>query len=45
MSLPLKTVCIIGGGGSGLTSAKYAAEQGLQPTIFEKTNQPGNLFD
>ena len=42
MSLSLKTVCIIGGGSSGLTSAKHAAEQGLLPTLFEKNNQPGN---
>ena len=39
-----KKVCIIGAGPSGLNSAKYALENGLLPTIFEKSNEIGGLW-
>ncbi len=34
---------IVGGGLSGLTSAKYATEKGLKVLVLEKENQPGGL--
>lgn len=37
-------VAIIGCGRAGLVSAKYALEYGLEPVIFEKTNQVGGLW-
>jgi dimethylaniline monooxygenase (N-oxide forming) len=39
-----KRVAIIGAGPAGLTSAKYALENGLLPTIFEKSNDVGGLW-
>jgi dimethylaniline monooxygenase (N-oxide forming) len=39
-----KKVAIIGAGPAGLTSAKYALQYGLMPTLFEKSNQIGGLW-
>jgi dimethylaniline monooxygenase (N-oxide forming) len=45
MSETRKSVAIIGAGVSGLCSAKYAIENGLIPTIFEKGDKPGGLWN
>ena len=37
-------VAIIGSGPSGIVSAKYCAENGLRPVVFEKENRPGGLW-
>lgn len=39
-----KKVAIIGAGASGLTSAKYALENGLEPVVFEMTDRIGGLW-
>jgi dimethylaniline monooxygenase (N-oxide forming) len=39
-----KSVAIIGAGQAGLASAKYALENGLKPTIFEKSGHIGGLW-
>ncbi|KAI5795292.1 hypothetical protein EDC01DRAFT_630025 [Geopyxis carbonaria] len=39
-----KTVAVIGGGPSGLATAKYLIEFGLQPTIFEARSHVGGLW-
>ena len=39
-----KRVAIIGAGVSGLTSAKYALENGLSPVVFEKSAQISGLW-
>jgi len=39
-----KTVAIIGAGSSGSCAAKYCIENGLNPTIFEKSKYPGGLW-
>ena len=39
-----RRVAIIGAGPSGLTSAKYAIENGLVPTVFEKSNDICGLW-
>ncbi|KAN0039902.1 hypothetical protein ACTA71_007139 [Dictyostelium dimigraforme] len=39
-----KTVCIIGGGPSGLTSCKSALEAGLLPTLLEKNSTIGGVW-
>jgi dimethylaniline monooxygenase (N-oxide forming) len=39
-----KKVAIIGAGRSGLVSAKYALENGLEPHVFEKSSQIGGLW-
>jgi flavin-dependent dehydrogenase len=36
-----KKVAIIGAGSSGSCAAKYALENGLEPTIFEKAKYAG----
>ena len=38
------TVAIIGAGSSGLTAAKYCVENGLLPTIFERSHTIGGLW-
>lgn len=38
-----KKVAIIGAGSSGSCAAKYALENGLEPTIFEKAKYAGFL--
>jgi dimethylaniline monooxygenase (N-oxide forming) len=35
----MKSVAIIGAGPSGLASAKYAIENGLEPVVFDKSNE------
>lgn len=40
-----KTVAIIGAGESGLVSAKYMLENGLEPTIIEKSTFVGGLWN
>lgn len=40
----MKKIAIIGAGRAGLVSAKYALENGLEPTIFEQTSQIGGLW-
>jgi dimethylaniline monooxygenase (N-oxide forming) len=40
----MSSVAIIGGGPSGLTSAKAALENGLKPVVFEKAAQIGGLW-
>ena len=37
-------VAIIGAGMGGLCSAKYSLENGLLPTVFEKSKYPGGLW-
>ena len=44
MNKLVKKVAIIGSGQSGLSSAKYAVENGLQPVIFDKARIPGGLW-
>lgn len=44
MNKIVKKVAIIGSGQSGLTSAKYALENGLQPVVFDKAKIPGGLW-
>lgn len=39
-----KRVAIIGAGAAGLTSAKHAQENGLEPVIFEKSDRVGGLW-
>lgn len=39
-----KRVAIIGAGSSGSCAAKYAAENGLVPTVFERAATPGGLW-
>ena len=39
-----KTVAIIGAGATGMTATKGCLEQGLEPTVFEKTNYSGGLW-
>ena len=39
-----KQVAIIGGGPSGITSAKYCSSYGLNPVIFEMNSMPGGLW-
>ncbi len=39
-----KTVGIIGAGPSGLVSAKYSLEAGLEPTVFEKTSDIAGIW-
>jgi thioredoxin reductase len=36
-----KQVAIIGGGPSGITSAKYCSSYGLNPVVFEINSSPG----
>jgi dimethylaniline monooxygenase (N-oxide forming) len=38
-------VAIIGAGISGICSAKFAIEYGLEPTVFEKSDKPGGLWN
>jgi dimethylaniline monooxygenase (N-oxide forming) len=40
----MASVAIIGGGPAGLVSAKEALENGLKPTVFEKSNSIGGLW-
>lgn len=40
----MKTVAIIGGGPSGITSAKYSLSNGLEPTVFEINSSSGGLW-
>ncbi|RNA32628.1 Flavin containing monooxygenase [Brachionus plicatilis] len=40
----MKKIAIIGAGRAGLVSAKYAVENGLEPIIFERTDQIGGLW-
>ena len=44
METSAKTVAIIGAGSSGCCAAKYCIENGLNPTIFEKSKYPGGLW-
>ena len=37
-------MAIIGAGASGMTAVKACLEQGLKPTVFEKTNYSGGLW-
>lgn len=39
-----KQVAIIGGGPSGITSAKYCSSYGLNPVVFEMNSSPGGLW-
>jgi len=39
-----KRVAIIGAGSSGCCAAKYALENGLEPTVFEKSKYPCGLW-
>ena len=39
-----KSVAIVGGGVAGIVSAKYALENGLLPTVFEKSKSIGGLW-
>lgn len=38
-----KKVAVIGAGSSGSCAAKYALENGLEPTIFEKAKYAGKI--
>lgn len=38
-------VCIIGGGFSGIVSAKICKEYNIRPTIFEKKARPGGIWN
>jgi dimethylaniline monooxygenase (N-oxide forming) len=40
----IKKVAIIGAGRSGLVSAKYALENGLEPHVFERSGEIGGLW-
>ena len=37
-------VCIIGGGFSGIISAKYCKDEGLVPFVLEKSRSPGGIW-
>lgn len=45
MSLLNKRVAIVGAGVSGLATAKHQLEQGLIPTVFEKYNSIGGIWN
>lgn len=38
------SVAVIGAGVAGLACAKSALEYGLEPTVFERANEPGGLW-
>lgn len=40
----VKSVAVIGAGPSGLTSAKYGIEQGLEVTVYEQSNDVGGVW-
>lgn len=40
----MKTVAIIGAGPSGITSAKYCCQYGLNPVVFDINSTPGGLW-
>lgn len=37
-------ICVIGSGGSGLTSIKHCIEEGLEVVCYEKSNDIGGLW-
>jgi dimethylaniline monooxygenase (N-oxide forming) len=39
-----KKIAIIGGGPSGITSAKYCSSYGLNPVVFDMNSMPGGLW-